>query len=196
VSRFACILLCAALLGCKAFRMPAIPEHPAGEAAPSLGAARIGPVSGGASGVVSAEDRGEFVGRLREDLVATGLFTRVLLDPSVPADVIVGATYDGRNCLAHNFMMVVTLGIVPDLSCYQSGYQLTLTGAALPHGRIEVDNRSRPITMIGWVAGPVSLLPGWSSSIPRAEEGEALRAAILAAIAGGGSGGASSDETR
>lgn len=181
--RLACILVCAALLGCKAYRVPAVPEHPATEVSPSLGVARIGPVSGGAYGVVSTEDRGAFVSRLREDLVATGLFTRVLLDASVPADVIVEATYDVRSCFTHPFVAVITLGIVPDVSCYQSGYRLTLTGGALPRGAVMIDNQSRPITMVGWVAGPVGLLPGWSSSLPRAEEGEALRAAILAALA-------------
>jgi len=196
VKRFACILLCAALFSCKAYRVPSVPDHPATETPPSLGVARISPVSGGAYGVVSAEDRGAFVTRLREDLVATGLFSRVLLDASVPADVIVDTTYESRNCFGHSFIAVLTLGLVPDPSCYRSGYRLTLTGGALPGGEVSVDNQSQPTTLVGWLVGPVTLLPGWSSSIPRVEEGEALRGAILAAIANGAHGGASPDETR
>lgn len=195
MSRLACIVLCATLLACKAYRMPPIPEHPPMDAPPSLGVARIGPVSGGAYGVVPAKERGEFVSRLHEDLVATGLFTRVLLDSRVPADVIVDSTYDTRRCFGHPFIAVTTLGIVPDPSCYRSGYQLTLTGSALPGGAVFVDNQSQPTTLIGLLVGPVSLLPGWSSSIPRAAEGEALRAAIIAAIAAAG-GAASPDEAR
>lgn len=194
MSRFACIVLCAALLSCKAYRVPAVPEHPALEPVPSLGVARIGPLVVGAY-AISAEDRGEFIHRLHEDLVATGLFTRVVLDATAPADVLVSAQYVERNCFTEPMVTVVTLGLVPYPGCYQSGYRLTLTGKALPRGAVVVDNQDKPTALLGWVAGPVSLLPGWSSSIPRAEEGEALRAAILAAIATDGW-GASSGEPR
>jgi hypothetical protein len=195
VTRFACILLCVTLVGCKAFRLPPVPDHPASAAASSLGVARIGWVRSDDGGTPPPQHRGEFLTRLRDDLMATRLFTRVVLDASAPADVVVDATYDTRSCSMNSLMMVLTLGLVPDVGCYRSGYQLTLTGNALPRGPIVVDNRSQPVLLIGWIAGPTSLLPGWSSSLPRAEEGEALRAAILAAIATA-DGEATSSETR
>lgn len=42
-----------------------------------------------------------------------------------------------------------------------------------------IDQRSQSVRLWGWIAGPVSLLPGWSSSIPRDAEVQVLRAALL-----------------
>lgn len=184
-TRFACIVLCAALLACKAYRVPSIPDPPE-TPPPRLGVARIAPVKSPPDGPLSAEDRGAFTTRLHEDLVATGLFERVLLDAQAAADVVVTATYGERDCLSEPLVTVVTLGIVPYPGCYESGYRLTLAGPALPHGAVTVDNLSSPTALLGWVAGPISLLPGWQASLPRTEEGEALRGAILAAIAAAG----------
>ena len=75
---------------------------------------------------------------------------------------------------------------MPSSSCYISGYVLSLTGPALPGGSVHVGNRSEPLALWGWVAGPMRLFPGWSADLPRTEEAQALRAAILLAIAGQG----------
>lgn len=183
MARLACIVLCAAALAsCKAFRAPAVPEHPTAPPAMTLGVVRIGPPSSPGDGEVTTRDRGEFLFRLQEDLKATGLFERVVMDTTVPADVVVVAEYAPRSCYAEPVVTVATLGLVPYPDCYYSGYRLTMSGAELPNGHVVVDNRSRPVVLIGWVSGPLSLFPGWESSLPRAQEAEALRAAILLAI--------------
>ena len=65
----------------------------------------------------------------------------------------------------------------------RSGYRMTLSGGRLPRD-IAVDNRSTPLALWGWVAGPISLLPGWSSSLPEEQERQNLRVAIQNAVTG------------
>lgn len=183
MARLAWLLLCTQLAACIAYREPEVPAEPASAAPASLGVARLAEPLPGAHGNLSAGERKEFLGRLQEDLAGTGLFERVVLGVDVPADVVVVAEYEQRRCSAETLATIVTIGIVPSPGCYISGYVLTLTGPALPGGSVHVGNRSEPLALWGWVAGPMRLLPGWSAELPRTEEAAALRAAILLAIA-------------
>jgi hypothetical protein len=56
-------------------------------------------------------------------------------------------------------------------------------GDEIAPGDVAVDNRSRPLALWGWVAGPLGLLPGWSFRLPTEQERESLRFSIRSAIA-------------
>jgi hypothetical protein len=171
---------CAALVACTAYRLP---EAPVGEQTPPVrrfGVARLAPPE---RSETSRPDVDEFLLRVRKDLEDTGVFEAVVLDESVPATVMIQPQYGPRYCFSEPLIAAVTFGIVPQPSCYHSGYHLTLRGAAMPGGAIVIDNRSQPRRLLGWIAGPISLLPGWSPSLPREVEVQGLRTALLLGIA-------------
>jgi hypothetical protein len=109
------------------------------------------------------------------------VFEAVARGEDVAADVVVYSRYSSRYCFSEPLIAAVTFGLLPHPSCYYSGYLLTIRGDAVPNGAIVVDNRSQPRRLLGWVAGPLSVLPGWSPSLPRKEEVQVLRAALLRA---------------
>lgn len=121
--------------------------------------------------------------RLQEDLTSTGLFDAIVFETDFPVAVEIHPEYSPRYCFSEPLIVAVTVGIIPQPSCYYSGYRLTLRGSGVPGGERVVDDRSQPRALWGWVAGPLTLLPEWSSSIPREEEVRVLRAAMLAAFA-------------
>jgi hypothetical protein len=130
---------------------------------------------------VQQREREEFLTRLQEDLASTGVFEAVVRGDDVPADVVVASQFSRRYCFSEPLIAAVTFGIIPHPSCYYSGYLLTIRGDVVPNGAIVVDSRSQPGRLLGWIAGPLSLLPGWSASLPRKEEVQVLRAALLSA---------------
>ena len=130
---------------------------------------------------LTEEQATEFLTRLRDDLEATQLFDAVVIGP--PGDTratVVYPEYLPRDCFSEPLVTVVTAGVIPYPGCYYSGYRLTLTS-----DRFEstvVDNRSTPLALLGWVAGPISLLPGWSRAHPVELERQLLRIAISNAM--------------
>jgi hypothetical protein len=77
---------------------------------------------------------------------------------------------------------VLTLGLIPNFTCAELGYDLTLTGAALS-GPVRVDTRERVSLLAGWMAPVLVLFPSWSASFPREQEVAALRAALQRELA-------------
>jgi hypothetical protein len=179
-----CLWLAVALahLSCTAYRLPdsanAAPPGPA----PAFGAAVID--RSHLPAYLRPEQADAFLSRLRADLVATGLFESVEI-AEAPGDglVLVRAEYEPRRCFSEPLITVITLGIVPYPGCYASGYRMTLSGGRLSRD-IAVDNRSNPLALWGWLAGPISLLPGWSRTLPEEQERQNLRVAIQSAIGG------------
>lgn len=173
------------LIGCSAYRPPPLPDEGTTPTAPRrLGVARVTyPQDVGKIAKAKVRD---FLDRLVEDLRATDLFEAVTTDPNAPAAVVIDPEYGPRSCYSQPLVMYLTLGLFPDSGCYYSGYFLTLRGRALRDGTVTVDNRSEPLILTGLAAGPLLLLPGWESSLPREDEVEALRAALLVALADAG----------
>jgi hypothetical protein len=133
---------------------------------------------------LSTDQANAFFDRLREDLASTGLFESVAVGeaPSQEA-IVIFAEYSPRLCFAEPLVTVVTLGVIPYPGCYYSGYRLRLRGHRFPHDVI-VDSLARPSRFWGWLAGPISLLPGWSWAAPVKQERQRLRASIQNAISG------------
>ena len=179
--RFVVLCLSVATLSCTAYRLPPQREvalHPRIE---SFGHAAIG--RSRLPSYLADDQADEFLTRLRDDLIATGLFASVAVgDAPGPETVVVEAEYSGRHCFAEPLITVVTLGIVPYPGCYYSGYRLTLQSDRFDHDLL-VDDRSAPLALWGWIAGPIALLPGWSSTLPVERERVELRSAIEQAIA-------------
>src|SRR5439155_22112087 len=114
---------------------------------------------------LTEEQATEFLTRLRDDLEATALFDAVLIGRAGDIEsTVVYPEYLPRDCFSEPLITVVTVGLIPNPGCYYSGYRLTFS-----NNRFEstvVDNRSTPLALWGWVAGPISLLPGWSRAHP------------------------------
>jgi len=152
-----------------------------------------------------ADARADFLARVRDDLEGTGLFERVVFFPdqdevdsfgrvvvvggSAPSEdgaeaalhsIVVRPEYAPRHCFAEPLITVLTLGVLPYPGCYSSGYRLTIVGES--SGERIVDNRSYPVFLWGWIAGPMRLLPEWSADFPVERERERLRESIAAAL--------------
>lgn len=140
-------------------------------------------------------------------MIATGLFEKVVVGPheadvdafgrvviAAPSElasevdehsggsVIVKPEFMARHCFGEPMITVLTLGFIPYPGCYVSGYRFALTG--LTPDPLIVDDQSSPLTLWGWIAGPIRGLPEWSAELPVERERELLRDAIVAAIAG------------
>ena len=170
-----------ATLSCTAYRLP-----PQREVAPY---SRIEPLGHAAIArpllprYLTDDQAGEFLTRLRDDLVATGLFDSVVVGDAAGRDgLVVEPEYSARHCFSEPLITVVTLGLVPYPGCYYSGYRLTLRSERFDHDVI-IDDRSAPLALWGWIAGPIALLPGWRSTLPTERERAELRSAIEQAVA-------------
>ncbi len=171
------------LAACTAYRLPDVPddEHPSPTS--TLGIVRLEITAD--PKMASPHQLADFHARFREDLTNTGLFEAVVPEDDDTASLVVRPEVSVRHCFSEPMITVLTLGIIPSPSCYRSGYRFTLGGTSVPNGSVVVDDRSQPRTLWGWIAGPVSLLPGWSPSPPRSQEVQALRVAILRALGRG-----------
>lgn len=117
-------LACLVLAACSAYRVP--PPLAGPVTARRLGVASI--VTPQTKYARRPGDVGEFVTRLREDLVATTLFDDVRVDhPTAP--VAIETEFEQRHCFTEPLLTVVTVGIVPTPGCYHSGYRLVVRDA-------------------------------------------------------------------
>ena len=164
-ARFLCLAVALAHLSCTAYRLPDLVVTPPPDPSPALGAVIIDRST--LPAYLTPEQADAFLTRLRADLVSTGLFESVEIgEAGGDGAVRVRAEYEPRRCFAE------PLGLPDDPERW-------------PFARdIAVDNRSTPLALWGWVAGPISLLPGWSSSLPEEQERQNLRVAIQNAVTG------------
>jgi hypothetical protein len=171
------------LLACTAFHLPDLPAARPAELAAPLGPAVIAPLIGPER--LSKDDADAFVSRLRDDLVATGLFDSVEIGDAANGAIVIRPEWGLRGqCFAEPMLTVLTVGLIPYPGCYFSGYHFTLSGPRFPRD-VVVDNRAKLTFLWGWVAGPIGLLPGWSLQSPEEREQESLRLSILSAAASG-----------
>jgi len=183
VLRIAAVLFCSQLAACTAYRLPEFhSEHASIPVRPLFGVVRVAFEQPEYPIPVPQVD--SLLNRLRADLSGTGLFEAVVPASDTHAELTVYPEYTPRNCFSEPLFTVLTLGLLPNPGCYYSGYRLTFRGFGPPNDSQVVDNLSQPVLLWGWLAGPISALPGWSSSEPREQEVAALRATILGAIGG------------
>jgi len=62
-------------------------------------------------------------------------------------------------------------------------FDSVVVGEAPGRETVVVDDRSAPLALWGWIAGPIAPLPGWSFTLPVERERADLRSAIEQAIA-------------
>lgn len=181
--RIAAVLFCSQLAACTAYRLPEVnPVHASVPVRPLFGVVRVAFEQ--PEYPIPEPQVESFLSRLRADLTDTGLFEAVVPASDTRAALTVYPKYIPRNCFTEPIFTVLTLGFLPNPGCYYSGYRLTFRGLGPPNDSQVVDNLSQPVLLWGWLAGPISALPGWSSSEPREQEVAALRATILSALGG------------
>lgn len=177
------LCLAMALLSCTAYRLPAPAAGSQPDLLQALGTAVI--VRSTLPQFLSEQQADAFLTRLRDDLISTGLFEAVEVGSALETtNVVVHPEYEPRHCFAEPILTVITLGVIPYPGCYSSGYRLTMSGPRFARD-IVVDNRSQPLALWGWVAGPIGLFPGWSWDLPVNRERESLRISIESAVAAG-----------
>jgi len=116
--------------------------------------------------------------RLAADLRETGLFVDVTVgDPPASPDTLkIKPEWSQRFCFSEPLLTALTLGFIPDISCYYLGHRFTIENVASP---VEIDTRRRMPRVWGWPAAILFVFPGWDSHIPHSLEIVELRDALL-----------------
>lgn len=120
--------------------------------------------------------------RLVWALRETGLFPRVDYEENFRDEevLLVSSEPITPQCFSEPLLTLLTLGIIPNETCYRSGFRLVISR----HTRaVHVDSVAEGRLMIGWIAPLVSAFPGWSASYPREAEATGLRLALGNALA-------------
>jgi hypothetical protein len=127
-----------------------------------------------------------YAGPLAKILSRSGAFrTNQYQRAAIPGkqDLIATSTGVYCNTAALPFLTILTLGVVPtifrDEQC--QGMLLRKSSDDLPRKGITIEVRERPLLVMGWVAVPMGLLPGWSYGEVKDDErfAQRFRLAVL-----------------
>lgn len=84
-----------------------------------------------------------------------------------------------RTCFSEPLLTVLTLGIIPNVTCYRSGYALSFSRCDRD---VRVDSTAEGTLVIGWVAPIVAAFPGWTWRYPARAEVDGLVLAVQGAL--------------
>jgi len=170
------------LLGCRAYGPSSAPKveiaTEAGVAAFALGVQ----VSNDSDGTYWVRRQNqEEVDRLVWVLRESRLFRRVDYASNVYDEnaAFVAVEPVQRACFSEPLLTILTLGIVPNVTCYRSGYILSFSRC---DHEVRVDSTAEGTLVIGWVAPLIATFPGWTWRYPKKAEADALALAVQGAF--------------
>ena len=127
-----------------------------------------------------AERRAALMTAFLEDLDRTGLFLDIEPGRGEPGPDVLHFTleYSSRRCSDPPWVTMLSLGVMPDLSCVTVGYRFLLEGPVVPRPTM-VDTQRHVNVIWGLPAAGINLLTGREGAVDRDEEIGRLRETLV-----------------